>query len=112
MAQYVTSPPTVPILSHLAVAMAIQFPDESCPPMRCIRHSNRSGSLILLTAINLPTNLSAVGFIKLHISFLPRLLYLQESLMRAHVFGSRLRVVLTLYLKLGLNSTLDVAVRV
>lgn len=32
--------------------------------------------------------------------------------MRAHVFGSRLRVVLTLYLKLGLNSTLDVAVRV
>lgn len=32
--------------------------------------------------------------------------------MRVHMFGSRPRVVLTLYLKLGLNSTLDVAVRV
>lgn len=29
--------------------------------------------------------------------------------MRVHMFGSRLRVVLTLYLELGLNSTLDVA---
>lgn len=71
MAQYVTSPPTVPILSHLAVAMAIQLPDESCPPMRCIRHSNRSGSLILLTAINLPTNLSAVGFRNCIFPFFP-----------------------------------------
>lgn len=62
MTQYVTSLPTAPILSHVAVAMAIEFPDESCPPMRCLRHSNRSDSLFMLTAAHLPTNLSAVGF--------------------------------------------------
>lgn len=38
--------------------------------------------------------------------------HIQEILMRAHMFSARLIVVLTLYLKLGLNSTLDAAVRV
>ena len=48
--------------SHVAVAMAIEFPDESCPQMRGLRHRNRSDSLCMLTAVHLPTNLSAVGF--------------------------------------------------
>lgn len=62
MTQYVTSPPTAPVLNHPAVAMAIEFPDESCPPMRCLRHSNQTDSLFMLTAVHLPTNLSAAGF--------------------------------------------------
>lgn len=99
--------------SHVAVAMAIEFPDLSCPQMRCLRHRNRSDSLCMLTAVHLPTNLSAVGF---RIRTFPFLfsppLHIQEILMRVHMFGSRPREVLTLYLKLGLNSTRDDAVRV
>ncbi len=100
-------------LSHVAVAMAIEFSDESCPPMRCLRHSNRSDRLFMLTAAHLPTNLSAVGFriCTFPFFFYPPL-HVQEILMRVHMFSSRLRVVLTLYLKLGLNTTLDAAVRV
>ena len=59
--QYVTNPTTAPILSKAAVATAVHFPDESCPPMRCLRHSNRANSLFMLTAAHIPTNLSAVG---------------------------------------------------
>lgn len=46
--------------------------------------------------------------------FLPFLypLHVQKIPMRVHMFSSRPRVVLTLYLKLGLNSTLDAALRV
>lgn len=114
MTQCVTGPPTAPFLSHAAVAMAIEFPDESCPPMRCLRHCNRSDSLLMLTVERLTTNLSAVGFRICAFPFSPHplLLHIQEILMRVHMFRSRPRVVLTLYLKLGLHSTLDVAVRV
>lgn len=62
MTQYAKSLLTAPILSLLAVAMVIEFSDESCPPMRCIRHSDRSGRPFQLTAVHLPTNLTAVCF--------------------------------------------------
>lgn len=74
----------------------------------------------MLTAAHLPTNLSAVGFgictfPSLFFSFfllsLPPV-HVQEILMRVHMFSCRPRVVLTLYLKRGLNLTLDVAERV
>lgn len=88
----------------------LSFPDESCPPMRCIRHSHRPGSLFLLTAIHLPTNLTVVGFG--FCASLPSPLPIQEILMRVHMFNSGLKEVLTLFLKLGLNSALDIAARV
>lgn len=109
LTQCVTIPPTAPILSHVAVAMAIELPDERCPPMRYLCHSNQSDSLCMLRAVHLPTNLSAFGF---RICTPPLPVHIQEILMRVHMFSCRPRVVLTLYLKHGLNLTLDVAVRV
>lgn len=111
MTQYVTSPPTASFLNYPTVTMAIEFPDESCPPMRCIRHSNRTDRLFMLTAVHLLTNLSAVGFKKRKtFLFFPRYTYKRSRW--ECTFSSRPRVVLTLYLKLGLNSTLDAGVRV
>lgn len=62
MTQYVTNSPAALLLNRPTVAMAIEFPDESCPPMRCLRHRNRTDRLLVPTAVHLPTNLFAVGF--------------------------------------------------
>lgn len=53
--------PLPPGLSMLST-WQLRFPDESCPPMRCARHSNRPGGPFLRTAIHLATNLTAAGF--------------------------------------------------